>query len=157
MASVLTIQNARLIGAKALERAIVKAFEQWAETDINEDHWDAQFRDMDRWDWPNETKRRNGRIVDSPRDIYDLGKLYRSGVESFKLTTQNNRTEAYWRWDAKNSSGVEYAWYVHEGTRFMDGRPFTDDISIASSFWRKEPGQALKLQVETELARLNAR
>jgi hypothetical protein len=155
MASLLTIQNARLVGGKVLEQAIVKAFKQWAETDIDEDHWDAQFRDMDRWDWPNETKRRSGAIVDSPRDIYDLGDLYRS--KKFSLTTQGDRAEASWYWDATNSSGVEYAWYVHEGTRFMDGRPFTDDISIASSFWRKEPGKALKLQVETELARLNGR
>jgi hypothetical protein len=34
-----------------------------------------------------------------------------------------------------NASGDEYANYVHEGTRFMPGRPFTDDVSdMAFSF-----------------------
>ena len=153
----LTITSAKITNKGKLEKAILQAFEQWAEKDINEDHWEAQFQDMDRWDWPNETRRRNGALVESPRDIYDLGKLYRSGVESYKFFKDTKRAEAHWHWDATNSSGQEYAHYVHYGTRFMDGRPFTDDIGLASSFWEKDPGQALKMQMETTLAGLNAR
>jgi len=148
---------ARIIGAKRIEDALLKAFADWAAEDINEAHWDDQFRDMMAWDWDNETRRKNGEVVFSPRDIYDLGTLYESGVNSFKLSRYASGMEASWHWDAKNSSGDEYAWYVHEGTRFMDGRPFTDDVAIAPSFFRKAVGKALQLRVQDELDKINAR
>jgi hypothetical protein len=153
----MAIISARIIGAKQIEKALLDAFEVWAEEDINDAHWDDQFRDMDEWEWPGETRRKNGEVVDSPRDIYDLGDLYKSGVESFRVYRGENGAEANWHWDAVNTSGEEYAWYVHEGTRFMPGRPFTDDISIPSSFFRKAPGKALQLRVQEELNKLNAR
>jgi hypothetical protein len=84
-----------------------------------------------------------------------LGELYQSGVDSFKLNRTPNGTEANWHWNATNSSGEEYAWYVHEGTNKMQGRPFTDDISVAPAFFRKAPGKALLRQVQQSLSQLS--
>ncbi len=153
----MAVISARIIGGKRIEQALIDAFAKWAEEDINDAHWDDQFKDMDQWEWPGETRRRNGEVVDSPRDIYDLGDLYESGVKSFKLNRTVAGVEANWHWDATNSSGQEYAYYVHEGTRLMPGRPFTDDIAIPSSFFRKGPGKALELRVQEELDKINAR
>ncbi|MEO1521989.1 MAG: hypothetical protein AAFU78_14590, partial [Cyanobacteria bacterium J06633_2] len=33
----------------------------------------------ERWTWPRPTVRQNEEIVASPRDIFDIGELYRSG------------------------------------------------------------------------------
>jgi hypothetical protein len=152
----------RLINAQKLVTAITNAFENWATEDIDDAHWDDQFQDMSRWDWSgenrrdgsNETRRKNGEIVDSPRDIYDLGNLYRS--KQYSLVKRINGIEAKWSWNATNSSGQEYAYYVHEGTTKTDARPFTDDISIPSSFKQKAPGMALIRQMQASLSLLNA-
>ncbi len=145
---------ARIINQKLIEQALLDAFDKWAEEDINNAHWDDQFQDMSKWQWDGETRRKNGETVLSPRDIYDLGELYQSGVDSFKLNRTPNGTEANWHWNATNSSGEEYAWYVHEGTNKMQGRPFTDDISVAPAFFRKAPGKALLRQVQQSLSQL---
>lgn len=152
----MAIVGARLFNQGNFEKAIVQAFNQWAEEDINDAHWDDQFRDMNKWQWDQETRRRNGETVFSPRDIYDLGALYESGVNSFRLNSTSMGAEAYWHWNARNKNGDEYASYVHDGTRFMDGRPFTDDIAIPSSFWSKAPGKAFKLRVQQAMDKLNA-
>ena len=152
----MAIVGATLVNAKAIENALVKAFETWASEDINDAHWDDQFRDMDRWEWPNETRRKNRQVVDTPRDIYDLGDLYESGKRSYRLVTGSTNVSANWHWNATNSSGEEYANYVHNGTRFMDGRPFTDDIAIPSSFFFKAPGAAFVGRVQAALDRLSA-
>lgn len=142
---------AKIINQQLIEKALLDAFSQWAEDDINDAHWDDQFKE-DKWKYGNITKRKNGEEVGSPRDIYDLGDLYRSGVESFTLTIEANRARANWHWDAKNQSGEEYAWYVHEGRGTnVTARPFTDDISIPSSFFFKAPGRALQLRVQQHL------
>ena len=150
----MAIVGATLVNAKAIENALIEAFEKWSREDINEAHWDDQFRDMDRWDWPNETRRKNKQVVDSPRDIYDLGELYDSGVKSYAFTKGRTEVSANWHWDATNSSEQEYAWYVHEGTSKMDGRPFTDDIAVPSSFFSKGPGMAFVGRVQTSLNEL---
>jgi len=149
--------NAVIIGQNLIEKALIDAFETWTEEDINDAHWDDQFRNMSKWPYDNETRRKNREVVTSPRDIYDLGELYKSGIKSYRFERSSNGAEANWHWDAKNSSDQEYAWYVHngEGTN-VTARPFTDDISIPSSFFFKTPGKALKLRVTQYLDRLNA-
>jgi hypothetical protein len=151
------IVGAKFNNSASLEKALANAFKKWAKEDINEAHWDDQFKDMGRWQYNNETKRKNGEVVGSPRDIYDYGELYRSGVESFRINESPEMVEAAWHWDAKNSSGQEYAWYVHygKGTN-VNARPFTDDISIPSSFFYKGPGKALVRRIRAELTALNA-
>lgn len=153
----MAIVNARIVNQKNLERALLQAFEIWAEEDINNAHWDDQFKD-DKWNYGWVTERRNGETVGSPRNIYDLGKLYESGIDSYKFSISGNKAEASWHWDAKNASGKEYAWYVHEGAGTnVTARPFTDDISIPSSFFSKAPGMALLRRVQQELNQINAR
>lgn len=38
----------------------------------------------ERWEWDRPTRRHNGQIVESPRDIYDTGNLYRSQELDFE-------------------------------------------------------------------------
>lgn len=147
---------ARIIGGENVEKILLKAFETWSSRDINNAHWEDQFKE-EKWDYFGITRRKNGDVVGpNPRDIYDLGLLYKSGVESYKFEIEANGAVARWHWDAKNASGDEYGSYVHNGTKLMDGRPFTDDISIPASFFRKGPGIALKLRIVEALKGLNA-
>lgn len=156
----LTITSAKITNKKKLEKAIVQAFKQWADTDIDDEHWRYQFLERE-WDYDyrsptiRQNKAKYPNPITSPRNIEDWGTLYESKEYNFSLSSTG--ALASWHWGATNSSGQEYAHYVHYGTRFMDGRPFTDDIGLASSFWQKDPGQALKMQMETTLAGLNAR
>ena len=147
---------ASLSGGNQIEQALVRAFTDWTEQDINDAFWDDQFKE-DKWDHSLLTRRKNGDTVGSPRDIYDLGELYDSGKESYKLTNSAGNVTARWHWDAKNNSGKEYAEYVHEGTGTNEGYPrkFTDDLSIAFSF-RKPVAKAFALRVQAELTALNA-
>lgn len=152
----MAVANARIIGGAAIEQALINAFEIWASEDINEAHWDDQFKG-ERWKYDGITERENGQTVGSPRDIYDLGDLYQSGVDSFKLARSATSAVASWHWGATNRSGGQYAWYVHEGLGTnITARPFTDDISIPSSFFSKAPGRALNLRVSVALEALHA-
>jgi len=57
-----------------------------------------------QFNWPNETRRRNGSRVSSPRDIVDLGKFLRSQRRDRPSATQLRFT-----WDVKSDSGFSYA------------------------------------------------
>ena len=152
------IVSAKFNNSAPLEKALIAAFKKWAKEDINEAHWDDQFNEMGRWPYGNETRRKNEELIKAGnRDIYDLGLLYKSGVRSFKINESTEEIEATWHWDAKNSSGNEYAWYVHygNGTSAIP-RPFTDDIAIPSSFLYKVPGKALVDRIREQLKTLNA-
>jgi hypothetical protein len=127
--------SAKLIGIEKLEQALLRAFEQWAEEDVDDKYMKLRFLDDGFWPYPNYpaggTKRKSGEVVGSPRNIYDLGELYRSGRESFSVTGGL----ASWNWDARNSSGQPYAGYVHEGLGTNSTpRKWTDDIAIPSKF-----------------------
>lgn len=151
----MAIVGARLTNEKALIEAIEDAFAIWADESINQAHWEDQFKDMEKWDWNGYTTRKNGETVYSPRDIYDLGDLYRSGIDSFYVEQVSDGSVAHWHWDAKNNSGQEYAFYVHYGTNKHPARPFTDDIALEASFFRKAPGKALKLAMKKELNKIS--
>ena len=151
----MAIVGAKLINPESIENALIQAFETWVKEDINDAHWDDQFKNMARWDYNNETRRKNGEIVDTPRDIYDLGFLYQSGIDSSVIENTGAMVTANWHWDATNASGKEYATYVHDGLGTnVKARPFTDDISVASSFFLKAPGKAFKLRVGKAMAAL---
>jgi len=122
--------TARIIGAKQLEQALLAAFEEWTREDVNERHWREKFEDDYRYPGPP-TLRKNGEIAGNPRDILDTEALYESGVESYKFTRGATGAEANWHWDAKNSSGEEYAWFVHEGQgpHSRVPRPWTDELA----------------------------
>ena len=153
----MAIVNAKIINAKAIEKALLDAFKEWSEKDINDKHWKYQFQER-KWDYDGITVRKSGEIVGpEPRNIYDLGALYDSGVRSYSFSLGSSQAQANWHWDATNGSGKEYASAVHYGTKFMDGRPFTDDISLPSSFFLKQPGKDLLSRVQTALDSISAR
>ena len=60
--------------------------------------------------WPNETQRRNGITVSSPRDIVDLGNFLRSQRRDF-----DNATTIRFTWNVKNKQGEPYAAKILEG------------------------------------------
>jgi hypothetical protein len=154
----MAIVGAKLINPESIENALVQAFETWVKEDINKKHWDEQFKNMSKWDYDlgdKPTVRKNGDVVDSPRDIYDLGLLYQSGIDSSVVENTGTMVTANWHWDAKNTSKKEYAIYVHEGRGSnTTARPFTDDISVASSFFLKAPGINFRLRVSKAMAAL---
>ena len=153
----MAIFGGNIINGHLIENALIAAFETWVEEDINKRHWDEQFKNMSKWPYDmgdNPTVRKNGQTVDSPRDIYDLGLLYKSGLKTVFEDTGTMVT-ANWHWDAKNTKGKEYAWYVHEGFGSnTTARPFTDDIAFAPNFFLKAPGIRFKMRVREALARL---
>jgi len=58
-----------------------ESFQELAQILFNEFHVSME---SEIWDWPRQTKRRSGEIVDSPRNIVDLGDLYDSQTLSFE-------------------------------------------------------------------------
>jgi hypothetical protein len=93
------------------------------------------------------------------RDIYDLGKLYESGIKSYTFTAGTGGGEANWHWDAKNNAKTpeEYAWYVHEGRGSnIRARKFTDQVSDAKFSFMSDIGLNLLDRVQAKLTALNA-
>jgi hypothetical protein len=129
------IVGAKIVGMEILEARLTQVFEAWVKEDIDDAYWGDQFRDMTRWDYGRETVRKNKDVVDSPRDIYDLGTLYDSGKDS-SINFDANLVTASWNWDARNSSGNLYAYYVHEGTSTSAGFPrrWTDELYYPQKF-----------------------
>lgn len=133
------ITGATLLNSKSLEQKLVQAFQEWTDKDINEDYWREQFLFKD-WPYNGETTRRNPKAPmleagPGPRDIYDYGALYQSGVESYSFSMGTNGAEASWNWDAKNSSGKAYARYVHEGEGTnTTARKWTDELYYPQKF-----------------------
>ena len=142
------VVGAKLINAKVIETKLAQAFEEWAREDINDAYWDQEFGDK-KWSYSNTTYRKNTEIVTEPRDIYDLGKLYESGRESFSITQGDLDVTASWNWDAKNSSGGGYAWYVHEGlSTNVEPRRWTDELQEPARFDASELKKALKSRIK---------
>jgi len=147
-----TIIGGSFVNPDKLVAKLVDAFEQWAEEDITGAHWDDQFKEMGRWQYDGETRRKNGETVYSPRDIYDLGALYESGINSYNFTLSANVATADWNWDATNSSGEYYARYVHDGYGTnRTGRPWTDELYYPQKFKGSTPERALLKRIKAAL------
>jgi len=145
--SIITITDARMRNAQVLTNKLAQAFEQWAWEDINGKYWEQQFK-TPKWDYPGETKRKSStaliRDADSPRDIYDYGKLYDSGVENCNVTLSPTTAMASWKWDAKNEAGQAYARYVHDGSKTnLKPREWTDELAVPQKFDTSEIKQEL--------------
>ena len=151
----------RVIGASLhnedeLVRQLGDVFADWVIDDVNGDYMDEQFLDKDRWPYPPPaTERKNGETVGNPRDIYDLGTLYDSGKRSFGIQVTRNSVEASWHWDAKNSSGEEYAWFVHEGEGPYSRapRPWTDELAVPYLFEGSDVKRKLERSITLKLGR----
>ena len=154
--------GAKIIGIKQIEQAIIDAFEDWTRDDINGRFWEKEFKRSD-WKYDGTTIRENPQAfikeAGELRDIYDYGNLMESGIESYKYQSSSNGASASWHWDAKNRSGEEYAYYVHEGEYTnQTARPFTDRVSDAKFSFRESDGigRDLEARVQTALTALNA-
>ena len=91
-------------------QAVVELFEQEQISQIEEQ----------KWGWPNDTHRRNGSIVGSPRDIVDTGELR----DSLKVEHISFSETLY-------SYQCDHAIIVHEGATLASGtvipaRPWVD-------------------------------
>lgn len=145
-----TIAGGTIVNAKSLEAKLVKAFETWTRFDVN-DYFRDQFLE-EKWPYDGETERKNGETVSSPRDIFDLGELYRSGRDSFSISQGGIDITASWDWDAKNSSGRGYAWYVHEGlSTNLSPRQWTDVFQQRDLFAGSNVSKAFKGRIRTAL------
>lgn len=147
------------VNQRLIEAALVKAFETWADEDVNDKFFSEQFINK-QWPYPGPTTDRKAQPPASdPRNIYDTGALFKSGQESFTLEGDINGASANWHWDAKNSSGEEYAFYVHEGKGpyARVPRKWTDDLVIPARFEQSEAKIDLDARITIEFARLYGR
>lgn len=146
------IVGATLKNATGLMAKLAAAFETWATDDIQNDYWDEKFRDMDAWEYGRETRRKNGDLIlEGRRDIYDLGALYQSGLDSFKITQGSLGVFAAWTWDATNpDNGYHYAMDVHEGLGTSNDypRPWTDELYVPALFEASDVRLALKRRIK---------
>ena len=110
-----------------LEGAFGRVFEDamdWAEQDFQEEIQSV------KWDWPGTTFRMNGKRVESPRNIVDLGGLMRSQKRE---NIGNDKTTFTWTGALPDGSEEAYALEVHDG--YVDkisgerrlARPFTNN------------------------------
>jgi len=147
-----TIVGGTLLNASKIEAKLVKAFETWTRFNVN-DYFRDQFLE-DKWTYDGETERKNGETAGSPRNIFDIGDLYRSGRDGFSITQDGVDITASWSWDAKNSSGRGYAWYVHEGlSTNLAPRRWTDVFQQRDLFSGSQVGRELKMQIRSALNR----
>ena len=145
-----TIVGGEFINPGNIEKKLIKAFETWTRFDVN-DYFRDQFLE-DRWNYDGETERKSGEVATSPRNIFDLGDLYRSGRDSFSISQGGVDITASWDWDAKNSSGRGYAWYVHEGlSTNLSPRQWTDVFQQKDLFGSSQVSKDLKMRIRTAL------
>jgi hypothetical protein len=107
---------------------------------------------MDRWEYGRETRRKNGDLIsEDRRDIYDLGALYQSGLDSFNVNLGSSNIVASWTWDAVNpKNGYHYAVDVHEGLGTSAGYPrqWTDELASPALFDASDVRLALKRRIK---------
>lgn len=147
-----TIVGGEFINPDRIVNKLTKAFETWARFDVN-DYFRDQFLE-DKWPYDGETERKNGETVGNPRNIFDLGELYRSGRDSFSISQGGKDVTAAWDWDAKNSSGRGYAWYVHEGlSTNLAPRQWTDIFQQQDLFSNSQVSKELKMRIRNALSK----
>jgi len=141
------IVGAKVVGIKLLEAKLQAAFETWTRFEVN-DYFQDQFN-TEKWGYPGVTFRKNRSTVGpEPRNIFDLGDLYRSGRDSFKITQGLNDVTASWDWDAKNAAGQPYAYYVHEGEGTnLAPRRWTDPLMSPDMFINSNLSKSLKKRI----------
>lgn len=141
------IVGGQFINPENIVNKLEQAFRVWATEDLDDGFFEEQFKD-DKWQYPGYTRRKSGESAGTVRNIYDLGELYQSGKDSFKITQGTSDITASWNWDAKNSSGNAYALYVHEGIGTnLEPRPWTDDIYVPAKFQASVVSKALRRRI----------
>lgn len=143
---------ARIIGTKAIEKQLLEAFREWTKEDVNGEYWREKFEENYPYPGPL-TERKNGELAGDPRNILDTEELYDSGVESYSYSSSPNGARADWHWNAKNSSGIEYAWFVHEGEGPYSRAPreWTDEMASEYLFEDSEIKRRLMEAIDRRL------
>ena len=114
--------DSRKLAAQVMQAALERVL---AQLDVDLDELFLE----DKWPWMGGlTQRRSGEVVGSPRNIYDLGNLYRS--ETQRTEQAGTRIIHTREWEAISESGQDYAPAVHDGTSKTDARPWTDRIKV---------------------------
>jgi len=146
------IVGGQFINPENIVRKLEQAFKLWASEDLDDGYFEDQFKD-DKWKYPGYTRRKSGEPVGpEPRNIYDLGELYQSGKDSFKITQGPTDITASWNWDARNDSGNAYARYVHEGEGTnLEPRKWTDELYYPQKFANSSVRLALKRRIKAAL------
>lgn len=103
------LRQLRGINGRTFERAM-----DWADADFD------QQMASEKWDWPNETRRKNGQIVNSPRDIIDTGALLQS-----KRREQISNSVVEFIWDDEVAEGVHDG-MVSKSNKRLPARPWTE-------------------------------
>jgi hypothetical protein len=103
------LRQLRGINGRTFERAM-----DWADADFD------QQMASEKWDWPNETRRKNGQIVNSPRDIIDTGALLQS-----KRREQISNSVVEFIWDDEAAEGVHDG-MVSKSNKRLPARPWTE-------------------------------
>lgn len=103
------LRQLRGINVRTFERAM-----DWADADFD------QQMASEKWDWPNKTRRKNGQIVGSPRDIIDTGALLQS-----KRREQVSNSVVEFIWDDEVAEGVHDG-MVTKSNKRLPARPWTE-------------------------------
>jgi|694.fasta_scaffold15202_6 hypothetical protein len=103
------LRQLRGINGRTFERAM-----DWADADFD------QQMTSEKWDWPNETRRKNGQVVNSPRDIIDTGALLQS-----KRREQIGNSVVEFIWDDEVAEGVHDG-MVSKSNKRLPARPWTE-------------------------------
>jgi len=145
------IVGGQLINPENIVNKLAQAFGLWANEDLNDGFFEDQFKE-DKWEYPGYTRRKSGESAGTVRNIYDLGELYDSGKQTFRITQGANDISASWNWNAKNSSDRAYALYVHEGIGTnLEARPWTDELYYPQKFANSSVRLALKRRIKAAL------
>jgi hypothetical protein len=107
------LRQLRGINVRTFERAM-----DWADADFD------QQMASEKWpltgDWPNSTRRKNGQVVSSPRDIIDTGALLQS-----KRREQISNSVVDFIWDDDVAEGVHDG-MISKSNKRLPARPWTE-------------------------------
>lgn len=147
------IVGGKFINPEKLEAKLIAAFKTWTRFDVN-DYFQDEFT-QEKWEYPGETRRKSGELAGpGPRDIYDLGVLYKSGRDGFSIAQGGTDVTASWNWNAQNSRGRAYAWYVHEGFSTNQApRQWTDVFQQKDLFLVSNVSKALLQRIRATMGR----
>lgn len=90
---------------------IIRAYGDVLDAQLKEEIQTVQFS------WPGQTRRRNGSVVGSPRDIVDTGNFLRSQRRDYPDATTLRFT-----WNAKSERGFMYAGIILTGYTTSTGK-----------------------------------
>lgn len=103
------LRQLRGINGRVFERAM-----DWADADFD------QQMASEKWDWPNETRRKNGQVVGGRRDIIDTGALLQS-----KRREQIGNSVVEFIWDDEVAEGVHDG-MISKSNKRLPARPWTE-------------------------------